>query len=290
VEKLYVVECMDDNNPTVLGALEKQEDIFVYTPTENAKTSVFKWTLEPFTKKHLPPYINLRIPGPHKISLPKILKKYGLNNYDEWELLKATRGFSAKDSLTFEYNVGLEEIFKAVKPIHEPTHNNETNPLFARKNYKKVYSRSAMLRNLQYNLSSNEYKKVFPLHTPAKTNEQFNMTDGVLRKRGVVLISASNKLNEVLVKHNTIIKGIGEERSDLAGIEKWKIIKKSLEEQAAGIQAGIRPVKIRSSNRTLNAPNQLIDTRVEATSKLNQIRKASQQMKCIDDVSRNTDI
>jgi len=242
VDKLYVVERVEDKKPTVLGALEKQENAFVYTPTEHAQSSVFKWTLEPFSKKNLPSYIRLRIPGPHKVSLPKILGKYGLKDYDEWELLKATRGFSAKDSLTFEYNQRLEEMFMSVKSITEVPHDDRNFTSVAR-NYKKVYSRNAMLRKLNKSLYPSVYKPSSPAQEIMISDQTFKVASEVLRRSGAELISATKNINDVLNRHNTIIKGIGERQTDLAGIEQWRIFKKSLEEQSAGRQTMFQSVE-----------------------------------------------
>jgi hypothetical protein len=51
--------------------------------------------------KGLPPIASRRLYSRRRPDIREILQKYGLNSYDEWELLKRTKGKLATDSIIY---------------------------------------------------------------------------------------------------------------------------------------------------------------------------------------------
>ena len=91
-----------------LGVLEKKEEEYVFTLNEEElKEAIkdgcvgignFNLLQHEYKSKELFSFFKNRIPAQDNINIKETLKQYGLNSYDEMELLKNTAAESATDN------------------------------------------------------------------------------------------------------------------------------------------------------------------------------------------------
>ena len=96
---LYLTKTDKEGNRFLIGELTKDnnEYIFKYTseradkPEGFIKVPTFKDIGKVYKSDNLFLFFANRLFDKSRPDLPQLLKKYGLDDYDEWELLKATR-------------------------------------------------------------------------------------------------------------------------------------------------------------------------------------------------------
>ena len=99
MDVLHLTKTDRYGNKILIGELTKKEDeySFRYTldttdkPEGFIKVPTFKDINRVYTSKSLFLFFVNRLFDKSRPDLPQLLEKYGLNDYDEWELLKATR-------------------------------------------------------------------------------------------------------------------------------------------------------------------------------------------------------
>jgi len=91
MEALYVTEKTAAVGRVVLGKLTKDGPTYIYEPAKEAKYSTFEWTKQPFVSTLLPVFVAQRIMTPYNTNIGAHLEKLGLQEYDEWEVLKRTK-------------------------------------------------------------------------------------------------------------------------------------------------------------------------------------------------------
>ena len=97
-----------------LGILRKEDDEFVFSINEDELKSAIKngcmgignfdLLKNEYRSNELFSFFKNRIPSEDNINIKEILAKYGLENYDEMQLLRHTRGELATDNYYLEEN------------------------------------------------------------------------------------------------------------------------------------------------------------------------------------------
>jgi hypothetical protein len=106
MDKLYLVKSDEKGERYLIGELSKEDNeyTFRYTPIAPGKSDGFikVHTFKDFSKVYksndLFFFFTSRLFDRRRPDLPKLLEQYGLEQYDEWELLKATKGRLMIDS------------------------------------------------------------------------------------------------------------------------------------------------------------------------------------------------
>ncbi len=97
-----------------LGLLQRNEDEYIFKINEEVlKLAIkngcigignFDLLKNEYRSKELFSFFKNRIPAEDNINIKEILTKYGLEKYDEMQLLKYTRGKIATDNYYIEYS------------------------------------------------------------------------------------------------------------------------------------------------------------------------------------------
>jgi hypothetical protein len=102
-EILYIVNkrrVFNGSNVTVVATLKKKDDIYTYKPY-NLSIDTIPRAKKTVVSKGLPPIAQRRLYSKRRPDIGEILAKYGLSYYNEWELLKRTKGILATDELMY---------------------------------------------------------------------------------------------------------------------------------------------------------------------------------------------
>ena len=110
---LYLTKTDSNGNRFLIGELAKinNEYIFKYTPEAAEKPEgfikvpTFKDIDRVYKSNSLFLFFVNRLYDKSRPDLPQILDSYGLNDYDEWELLKATKAKLVTDSYELIQNI-----------------------------------------------------------------------------------------------------------------------------------------------------------------------------------------
>ena len=102
---LYLTKTDNEGNKVLIGELAKTDNeyTFKYTPERTnkpdgfIKVPTFKDMDRVYKSDKLFLFFAGRLFDRARPDLRELLKKYGLNDYDEWELLKATKARSMTD-------------------------------------------------------------------------------------------------------------------------------------------------------------------------------------------------
>ena len=103
---LYLTKTDNDGKKVLIGELAKNDNeyIFRYTPEKAdkpegfLKVPTFKDMDRVYKSNKLFLFFAGRLFDKARPDLPELLKHYGLDDYDEWELLKATKARSMADA------------------------------------------------------------------------------------------------------------------------------------------------------------------------------------------------
>jgi len=98
MDVLYLTKSDRNGNRVLIGELAKSENEYTFRYTPEAadkpegfiKVPTFKDTDRVYKSKELFLFFVSRLFDRSRPDLPQLLGEYGLNGYDEWELLKAT--------------------------------------------------------------------------------------------------------------------------------------------------------------------------------------------------------
>lgn len=99
-EKLYVVNTNMSDESTVIATIEKKSDRYIYQPMNLDKDN-WPRARKVIESKGLPDIAQRRLYSKRRPDIDRILAKYGLNRYDEWELLKRTKGRLMTDKVQY---------------------------------------------------------------------------------------------------------------------------------------------------------------------------------------------
>jgi len=110
---LYLTKTDREGNKVLIGELAKNENeyIFRYTPERTdkpegfIKVPTFRDMDRVYKSDKLFLFFANRLFDKGRPDLPKLLKKYGLSSYDEWELLKATKARLMTDAYELDSRV-----------------------------------------------------------------------------------------------------------------------------------------------------------------------------------------
>lgn len=99
MDTLYLMKSDRDGKKILIGELAKEDNeyIFKYTPEQTdkpigfLKVPTFKDMDKTYKSENLFLFFVNRLFDKARPDLPQLLESYGLNSYDEWELLKATK-------------------------------------------------------------------------------------------------------------------------------------------------------------------------------------------------------
>jgi len=99
MEIMYLMKSDRNGNKVLIGELGKSEDeyTFKYTPEKVDKPEgffkvpTFKDVDKTYKSDRLFLFFVNRLYDRGRPDLPQLLERHGLNDYDEWELLKATK-------------------------------------------------------------------------------------------------------------------------------------------------------------------------------------------------------
>ena len=113
---LYLIKADRHGNKFLIGELAKNDNeyIFKYTPEASDKSEgfikvpTFKDFDRVYKSKDLFLFFANRLYDRARPDLPKILESYGLRDYDEWELLKATRAKLMTDSYELTHSLAAQ--------------------------------------------------------------------------------------------------------------------------------------------------------------------------------------
>ena len=113
METLYLMKADRHGDKILIGELAKSENeyIFKYTPGKADKPEgffkvpTFKDIDKVYKSSSLFLFFVNRLYDKGRPDLPQLLEKYGLGNYDEWELLKATKARLLTDGYELSENV-----------------------------------------------------------------------------------------------------------------------------------------------------------------------------------------
>jgi len=116
VDILYLTKIDGKGNKVLIGELAKNntEYIFKYTPEETdepegfIKVPTFKDIDRVYKSKDLFLFFANRVYDKSRPDLPQILERYGLSEYNEWELLKATRGRLMTDAYELSHSIAAQ--------------------------------------------------------------------------------------------------------------------------------------------------------------------------------------
>jgi hypothetical protein len=111
MEILFVIEVRPNNKALVVGRLTRTDSFIEYKPTASAMQSRSMWVAYKYKEENLPMPISQRIFSPYNQGIKNLLHKIQLTEYDEWEVLKRTKGISLKDSIKFINRKTLENQF-----------------------------------------------------------------------------------------------------------------------------------------------------------------------------------
>lgn len=101
-EVLYVVNTNETNKGkklTIIATLEKDGSKYRYKPYGVNKSSTTVGVV--LETAGLPPIAQRRLYNKNRPDIDRILSKYGLDTYDEWELLKRTNGMLVTDNILY---------------------------------------------------------------------------------------------------------------------------------------------------------------------------------------------
>jgi hypothetical protein len=112
---LYLTKKDGNGKKVLIGELAKngKEYIFKYTPEPTdepegfVKVPTFKDFERVYRSENLFLFFANRLYDKARPDMPKILERYGLIDYDEWELLKATKAKLMTDSYELTQNLAL---------------------------------------------------------------------------------------------------------------------------------------------------------------------------------------
>jgi len=115
MDTLYLTKTDKHGNKFLIGELAKNENeyIFKYTPEAADKSEgfikvpTFKHFDRVYKSENLFLFFANRLYDKARPDLPKILESYGLRDYDEWELLKATKARLMTDSYELTQNLSV---------------------------------------------------------------------------------------------------------------------------------------------------------------------------------------
>jgi len=110
METLYVVEKIEIVGKALLGELTQSNGLYTYKPLELSKYSTFPWTRTGFVSESLPAFVTQRVMTPYNAWVEKRMESLGLHEYNEWEILKKTKGTSPRDTLQFLTNQELGDV------------------------------------------------------------------------------------------------------------------------------------------------------------------------------------
>lgn len=100
---LYIVNRTEDANGMkwiVIATLTKINDSYCYTPY-NLDVDCFPRADCILVCEQLPDMAQRRLYSSRRTDIKEILAKYGMSDYDEWELLKRTKGRLMSDNLLY---------------------------------------------------------------------------------------------------------------------------------------------------------------------------------------------
>jgi len=114
LETLYLTKTDKDGNKVLIGELAKNNDeyIFRYTPGTTdrpegfIRVPTFRDIGKVYKSNNLFLFFANRLFDRKRPDLPQILERYGLAEYNEWELLKATRARLMTDGYELSPNFG----------------------------------------------------------------------------------------------------------------------------------------------------------------------------------------
>jgi len=116
MDVLYLTKKDGNGNKVLIGELAKNDNeyIFKYTPEPTdepegfIKVPTFKDFGKVYKSENLFLFFANRLYDKARPDLPKILERYGLREYDEWELLKATRARLMTDSYELTHSLAAQ--------------------------------------------------------------------------------------------------------------------------------------------------------------------------------------
>lgn len=110
-EKLYIINRVEVEKPkvTVVGVLEKEGDNYRYTPHNLTEDTIPRVKI-PVNMRRLPDNAERRLYSPNRPDIKEILQKYGMTEYDSWELLKRTKGRLMTDNMQYISKEEMEKL------------------------------------------------------------------------------------------------------------------------------------------------------------------------------------
>ena len=115
MDVLYLTKTDKEGNKILIGELAKTENeyTFRYTPERIGKPDVFirvptfRDIDKVYKSDNLFLFFANRLFDRARPDLPQLLKQYGLKDYNEWELLKATRAKLMTDGYELDANLAI---------------------------------------------------------------------------------------------------------------------------------------------------------------------------------------